>query len=943
VAPPLVIENWNLQTTTTYYASYRLSACEGQRVPVAARVHPIPSAPQPLTFEFCSFSQQVLNLRGLANGLGWLIYDTQTSHSPLRQATSSEATFTFAFNRSTTLWAAAYDLVTGCQSPRSQLSVNLLPPPEPPAASDVSFCAQASQNIVFFAGANQRVELKETPGGSVIRTYAAGACAQGCTFTTPVLSQSTTYYLEAIDIRNGCRSAAKEVKVISQAPAPPQVQPIPICAQGGFVTFSYSLEQTGANQIRLYRSVGNILVNTANQPQGLLRGPYVTTNTAFLISGYNTQTQCESPRLLYTIPVRAPLPLPIAGRVTRCPNQSATLTLTIPEELSGIRLEVYATQTAGTPIFTTIQLQDSFILPPSSVNDTVYLVYRDPATGCVSAQQPLEVVITPPPPAPNNQTIIACGSQLITVRALPSGAVVPEFAEYRLYTQAAGIEPILVSSVPPYDITLRTERNVTYYFAGRDLQTGCESQRAVIRLQRNNPPAPPVALQSPILLCRPGPVTISAAFSGPVAQGIRLYTTPEDGDFIASRAEAPYHFVLPNVTATTTFYLESWNTGFICNTSQRAPVVVRVDPGLEPAAPSVSAPVRFCAGAAAQFTALPGDNSTRAILLYTSARGAEAAQIRREEPFVFSLEQIRRDSVVYLEAANDVCSSRRRTPVLLTPFAKPPVPQAQAVERCGPGKVIFTITNAQAGVTAELWDMQNRLVATSQEGSSFIEVPYLAESATFNVRFNNNGCQGEFVQVRALIKNCSPLQCPSPSKPSLVSAAANRATVAWMPAEGASRYRVTYRQTGAETQQSATTADNQITLEGLLPGKTYEFSIQAECIQDGVLTSSAPVPFSFETPLERRIQGLANASDFKFYPNPGKGFFFLEAINPDKGQTPELSLWDMLGNWVWRASWSPSSTEPVLGIDWSHLPPASYILKVYYGKEARVYPVLITR
>jgi hypothetical protein len=941
VSAPFVIANWNITTTSTFYASSRFGQCESSRIPVVATVLPFPTAPSPSSFERCSVGEQTINLGGLAHGLGWRIYVTQASASPLRQAETAEATFTFAFNQSTILWAAAYDLATSCESVRSQLSINLLPPPPPPVASDVSFCTQASQNIVLFSGANQRIELRETPGGSVLRSYTEGSCVQGCTFTTPVLSQSITYYLEAIDSRTGCRSTVKEVKVISQMPAPPRVEPIAICAQGGFVTFSYSIEQTGANQIRLYRSVGNMLITTANQMEGLLRGPYITVSSAFLISSYNTQTQCESPRALYTVPVRAPLPLPIAQSVGRCPGQSATLSLTIPQELSGVRLEVYATRTAGVPIFTTTKPEDMFLLPPSSVNDTVYLVYRDLASGCASGQQPLAVVITPPPPAPNNQTVIACGEQLVVIRALPSGVPAPEFAEYRLYSQAAGIEPMLVSTVPPYDISLRTAQNATYYFAGRDLQTGCESQRAVIRLQRNNPPAPPVVLQSPVLLCRPGSATISAAFSGPAAHGMRLYTTPEGGNIVAFRTEAPYHFVLPSVTVTTTFYLESWNNGFICSTSQRAPAIVQIDPGLEPESPSVGGPVSFCAGAAAQFTALPGDNSTRAIMLYTSASGGEEAQIIREAPFVFSLEQIRSDSVVYLEASNATCSSRRRTPVLLMSFAKPPAPEVERVERCGPGRVTFTITNLQAGITAEFWNAQNTVLAAPL-GNGLFEVPYLSNSASFGVRFNNNGCFGELTQVDAFIKNCTPPPCAAPAKPSLESVTADNAIIVWMHTEGASRYRVTYRETGSVAQQSVTTANNRIALEGLFSGRTYEVSIQAECIQDDILALSAPAMLSFETAQERKNQTLANEPAFKLYPNPSQGRFFLEAIGVSE-QALQLSLWDMLGNLVWSGSWTSSQAEPVLGLDWSHLAPALYRLSVSSETGSRAYPVLITR
>ncbi|MCS6904886.1 MAG: fibronectin type III domain-containing protein [Bacteroidia bacterium] len=936
VLPPLVVTNWQVQTTTTYYASSRLGQCEGERRAFTVEVLPLPPAPLISSFELCNIGPQTITLSGLAQGLAWRVYN---SSDVLMESRSNEAVFSLSLNQSTTLWASAYDLNTGCESNRTSFAINLIPPPQAPLASDIFFCTPGAQTFTFTVGPNLEVEVREVQGGRVLRSYAAGVCSSGCSFSTPSLTTTTTYYLEAIDSRTRCRSSVKEVRVVSQMPLPPRVEPIPICSQGGFVTFTYSLNQTGANQIRLYRSVGNVLINTANQQEGLLHGPYITMNTSFLISSYNTQTRCESPRVAYTVPVRAPLPLPIANHTKRCPNQSVTIRLTIPQELSGLNLQVYATPTAGIPIYATTQLQDEFTLPPSTQSDTLYLVYRDPSSGCMSGQQPLMVTITPPPPAPNHQTIISCGEQVVTIKALPMNSAIPELAEYRLYTQAAAIEPLVVSTIPPYDVTIRTVQNATYYFAGRDLQTGCESRRAVIRIQRNNLPPPPIAQPSSILLCRPSGVTISASFSGPEAQGIRLYTVAEGGDFVAIRTVAPYHFHIPLVTTTTTFYLESWNTGFVCNTSERTPVVVHIDPTLEPLPPSANTLVQFCRGSTVEFTALPVGNTTQFISLYTSSAGGMEVE-RKEPPFVFSLSDIYQDSTIYLESINSVCNSRQRTPVLLQPFVKPPLPEVQSLERCGAGVITFTVNNANAR-HIELWNAQHQLIVTVL-ASQLVTTPFITTTTVYGIRLRNDGCQGDLKWVEARVQNCTPFNCGSPAKPSLVSVTSNSATIKWLAAPGATRYIVACREIGGNLVVSNVTTETEITLRELLAGKDYEVSIRAECMNEGQSIFSAGVSLTFQTANLR--QGLNSSIEtIRIYPNPSQGKFFLEFSALSQERIYHLSLWDMQGNEIWRKDISAIEDEQKLLVELQDLDPATYILCIRTLSGVFFYPIIIYR
>ncbi|GAB3927862.1 gliding motility-associated C-terminal domain-containing protein [Mucilaginibacter myungsuensis] len=323
-------------------------------------------------------------------------------------------------------------------------------------ANSVQLCTGGSATLVANSVPNTVFNWYTTAtGGSPIFT--------GASFTTPALSSTIVYYVEAV--RNGCTDASARTAVtvnVSAIPtAPVVINPAVTLCQGQTATFAVT--PTAGITISWYATAtGGTALATGNS---FTTGPLSATTT-YYAEATSGGGICVSPaRTAVIATVSAPplTPTLTAPAVTICSGDAAVLSVASP--VAGQTYNWYSAATGGTLIFTGTTFTTSAL-----TNNTNYYVEAVNTTGCTStARAQATVTVQPKPTDPtlvaNNQTISAGQTATITVSNNQTGVT------YNWYTSAGAASPIFTGTT---FITPALFTNTTYY-VGAVNSTGCTS------------------------------------------------------------------------------------------------------------------------------------------------------------------------------------------------------------------------------------------------------------------------------------------------------------------------------------------------------------------------------------------------------------------------------------------------------------------------------------
>ena len=192
-----------LGTTTTYYVQTTQAGCTGPRTPVTVTVNTAPVAPTVTGATICSGNTATLTATAPGGFYQW--FNLPAAGTLL----DTGATFTTPVLTNTTTYYVQTS-AGGCNSTRTPVTVTVNPIPAMPAAANATICSGNS------------VTLNATAPGGTYQWYdspAAGILLQtGASYTTPVLSSTTTYYVQTTV--NGCTGPRRAVTVT--------VNPIPV-------------------------------------------------------------------------------------------------------------------------------------------------------------------------------------------------------------------------------------------------------------------------------------------------------------------------------------------------------------------------------------------------------------------------------------------------------------------------------------------------------------------------------------------------------------------------------------------------------------------------------------------------------------------------------------------------------------------------------------------
>jgi gliding motility-associated-like protein len=332
---------------------------------VTIRVHPtVQAILAPLTSTICesgtvTFTQ---SSRGDALTYAWNFGNgnTSTSATPPIQTYSTAGTYTV------TLTVTGY-----CGTSTATATVTVNPIPAAPTALGATICANTSTSLTATAPGPVYQWYNAAAGGTLLLT--------GATYTTPVLTTTTNYYVQSTAL--GCTSPRTIVTVtVNPIPVAPTAPGTTICSGN---TATLNATAPGGTYNWYNASVGGTLLGTGPS----FTTPVLTSTTTYYVA--STILGCTGPRTTVTVTV-TPIPAaPTAANVSICTGNTATVTATAP----GGTYQWYDASTGGTLLST-----GASYTTPVLTATTVYYV-QTTVSGCTSPRTAVTVTVNPIPVA----------------------------------------------------------------------------------------------------------------------------------------------------------------------------------------------------------------------------------------------------------------------------------------------------------------------------------------------------------------------------------------------------------------------------------------------------------------------------------------------------------------------------------------------------------------
>ncbi|RZM25560.1 MAG: hypothetical protein EOO88_18855, partial [Pedobacter sp.] len=589
------------------------------------------------------------------------------------------------------------------------------------STAGLNICAGNTTTLTATAnGGTTLAWFANATGGTALQT--------GGTFTTPVLSATTTYYIE---VGNGTcvnRQRVPVVVTVTPIPSAPTVAAVaPVCT-GSAATLSVSNPVPGVIYNWFSGATGGPSIATGTT----FTTPVLTANTTYYVEAASG-TCASASRTAVSVTVS---PIPDAPVITSVnpsisSGQTATLTATAT---NGDQINWYSASTGGTLLAS----GDTFVTPSLTATTTYYAGAVN-ASGCVSSVRvPVTVTVIGGIPNPNcnaantqqsgiSGICLLCSIQdpgnsvdnnftNYTTISLPVGVAGSGFQRLIFPTSGVGTDSIRLDLETPgglADLVLLggiqarvmngTTVVATYNLASSLLNltllsgnrftatlpavsafdrvevrvTGLASALMNLRIYGAEVVYPnPTVQASGLTICSGNSTVISAAANGGTT--LRWYTDAVGGTLLYTGE----NFTTPVLTTTTTYYVEVSRGS--CASATRVPVTVTVT--TPPSAPVVAAVPPVCSGSPA-IIAVSAPTPGTTYNWFTTATGGTTLFTGP----VFTTPALTSNAVYYVEAANGSCIGSARTAVSVTVNPLPALPQVQT-----------SSTTINAGQTATL-------------------------------------------------------------------------------------------------------------------------------------------------------------------------------------------------------------------------------------------------
>jgi hypothetical protein len=436
--------------------------------------------------------------------------------------------------------------VSGCESPRAAIVVNVTASPTAPTVtSPVTYCQNTAAVPLTAAGTNLLWYGTNATGGT--------GSATAPTPSTTTLG-NTIYYVS--QSASGCESprAAITVSIVASTPAPTVTSPVTYC-QGATAV---ALSATGTNLLWYgTNATGGTGSATAPTPSTATLG-----NTVYYVS---QTTSCgEGPRAAITVTVNAvPASPTVTSPITYCQGATA-----VALSATGTNLLWYGTNATGGTGSTTATIPST-----ATVGSVTYYVSQSAASGCESPRAAIVVNINATPAAPTATSPIAYCQGATATALTATGTNLLWYG-----TNATGGTGSATATVP----STTAAGSTTYYVS--QSANGCESPRTAIVVNVTALPAAPT-VSTPVVYCQNTTATALTA----TGTNLKWYTVALGG---TSSTTAP-------IPSTTTLGTINYYVSQTVGTCEGPRALIAVNVVAQIAAPTVISPIAYCQGATA--------------------------------------------------------------------------------------------------------------------------------------------------------------------------------------------------------------------------------------------------------------------------------------------------------------------------------------------------------
>lgn len=668
----------NISVTTTYYVSAKSGNCTSDRIAVTATIKAVPTITSTTPASRCGSGTVTLMATANAGILSW--FNAATGGTAVGTGTSFT---TPSISTTTTFYVESSN--GGCTSTRTAVIATVNQTPTITSTTPASRCNSGTVTLMATASIGTISWYANAAGGTAI--------GSGTSFTTPVITSTTTFYVQANN--NGCLSnRVSVIATINEGPVITNTTPGERCGAGS-VTLSATAD---SGTINWYANASG---GTPLFTGGSFTTPNISTTTTYYVS---TQLgDCTSDRVAVTATIKEIPAITSTTPASRC--DSGTLTL-MATSSSGT-LKWYNVATGGT----VLAMGSSFTTPVITATTTYYVEAEN--NGCISDREAVIATITGTPMIISTTPGERCGAGTVTLSASADSGTISWYANATggtaLFTGANFTTPVIPVTT-------------TYYVSTKS--GNCTSDRvAVIATIKT---IPTITSTTPASRCDAGTVTLMATAS----TGILSWFDVATGGTALGTGTS---FTTPSIPSTTSYYVESANGDCVSN---RVEVIATVN--VTPIITSTT-PAERCGPGTLTLSATADAGS---INWYASPTGGTSLLTGANftTPFIT-------ETTTYYVSANTASCTSDRVPVTATININPTITSATSGERCGEGSV--TLMATASGGTLSWFDVATGGSALGT-GTTFI-TPSISETTTFYVESDNGGCISERIPVIATV------------------------------------------------------------------------------------------------------------------------------------------------------------------------------------------------
>jgi hypothetical protein len=380
----------NITSTTTYYVEATSGNCTSPRTAVIATVNTTPTITSTTPGSRCDAGSVTLTAVVNSGTVNW--YNLASGGT----IQGTGLTFTTPSIAATTTY---YVEVTNgnCTSPRTAVIATVNTTPIITATAPSSRCDAGMVTLGASANAGTLNWYGVATGGTILAT--------GSSFTTPSISSSTTYYVEAVN--GSCSSARSAVlATINNSPTIPTTIPTTICSGE---TFTISATASAGTLAWYNLPTGGIVQGTGTS----FSLSNWTTTTTFYVQA--TDGSCQSARIPVSVTVNQRPTNTSITPGTRC----GIGTVTLAAAFSSGTISWFTNSSGGTAIAT----GGTFTTPIISASTTYYVEAEN--NGCISSSRTaITATVTSISPPTGNQNQTFCASETVGLLAVSGSNVV---------------------------------------------------------------------------------------------------------------------------------------------------------------------------------------------------------------------------------------------------------------------------------------------------------------------------------------------------------------------------------------------------------------------------------------------------------------------------------------------------------------------------------------